>query len=67
MTQFLAKVSKELEQETIMQLVIYATDDDNSDVRATILNFLFKLHRNEFMNCFIKNDSKQSETLAQNA
>ena len=30
MTQFFAKVSKELNQETIMQLVIYATDDDFS-------------------------------------
>lgn len=67
MTQFLAKVSKELDQETIMQLVIYATDDNNSDVRATILNFLFKLHKDEFMNCFIKNDKNQGETLAQNA
>ena len=67
MTQFLAKVSKELDQETIMQLVIYATDDNNSDVRATILNFLFKLHKDEFMNCFIKNGQKQGEILAQNA
>lgn len=67
MAQFLAKSSKELEQGTIMQLVIYATDDDNSDVCATILNFLYKQHRNEFMNCFIKNGQKQSETLAQNA
>lgn len=67
MTQFLAKVSKELDQETIMQLVIYATDDDNSDVRAMILNFLFKLHKDEFMNCFIKNGQNQGETLAQNA
>ena len=67
MTQFLAKVSKELDQETIMQLVIYATDDNNSDIRATILNFLFKLHRDEFMNCFIKNGQNQGETLAQNA
>ncbi|MDE5910236.1 MAG: hypothetical protein K2H52_16085 [Lachnospiraceae bacterium] len=67
MTQLLAKVSKELDQETIMQLVIYATDDNNSDVRATILNFLFKLHRDEFMNCFIKNGQNQGETLAQNA
>ena len=66
-TQFLAKVSKELDQETIMQLVIYATDDDNSDVRATILNFLFKLYRDEFMDCFIKNGQNQGETLAQNA
>lgn len=67
MTQFLAKVSKELDQETIMQLVIYATDDNNSDIRATILNFLFKLHKDEFMNCFIKNGQKQGETLTQNA
>lgn len=67
MTQFLAKVSKELDQETIMQLVIYATNDDNSDVCATILNFLFKEHKEEFMNCFIKSSSKQGETLAQNA
>lgn len=67
MTQFLAKVSKELDQETIMQLVIYATDDNNSDIRATILNFLFKLHRDEFMNCFIKNGQNQGKTLAQNA
>lgn len=67
MTQFLAKVSKELDQETIMQLVIYATDDNNSDVRATILNFLFRLHKDEFMNCFIKNGQNQGETLAQNA
>lgn len=67
MTQFLSKVSKELDQETIMQLVIYATDDNNSDVRATILNFLFKLHKDEFMNCFIKNGQNQGETLARNA
>ena len=67
MTQFLAKVSKELDQETIMQLVIYATDDNNSDIRATLLNFLFKLHRDEFMNCFIKNGQNQGKTLAQNA
>ena len=67
MTQLLAKVSKELDQETIMQLVIYATDDNNSDIRATILNFLFKLHRDEFMNCFIKNGQNQGETLAKNA
>lgn len=67
MTQFLVKVSKELDQETIMQLVILATDDNNSKIRATILNFLFKLYKDEFMNCFIKNNPKQSETLAQNA
>lgn len=67
MAQFLAKVSKELDQETIMQLVIYATDDNNSAVRATILNFLYREHKDEFMNCFIKNGQKWGETLAQNA
>ena len=67
MKRFLAKVSKELDQETIMQLVIYATDDDNSDIRATILNFLFKLHKDKFMNCFIKNGQNQDKTLTQNA
>lgn len=66
-TQFLARVSKELDQATIMQLVIYATNDNNSDIRATILNFLYREHKDEFMNCFIKNKKKQSETLAQNA
>ena len=50
-----------------MQLVIYATDDNNSDVCATIMNFLFKLYRDKFMNCFIKNGQKQGEILAQNA
>lgn len=67
MTQFLEKVSKELDQETIMQLVIYATDDDNSAVRSTVLNFLFREHKDEFMNCFVKNMQKCGETLARNA
>lgn len=66
-TQFMTRVSKELDQETIMQLVIYATDDDNSDVRAAILNFLFKLHKDELLKCFIKKGQKQGEIFAQNA
>ena len=67
MTQFLAKVSKELDQETIMDLVIYAMDEHNSDLCVTILNFLYKLHKDELMNCFIKKGQKQGETLTQNA
>jgi len=67
MTRFLAKISNKLDQENIMQLVIYATNDNNSDVCATILKFLYKEHREEFMNCFIKNDQNQSKTLTQNA
>lgn len=54
MTQFLNKTSKNLDQATIMQLVIYATDDDNSDVCATILNFLLRKYKQELMNCFVK-------------
>ena len=67
MTQFINKASKDLDQETIMQLVIYATNDDNSDICATILNFLFREYREEFMSCFIKNGQNKSETLTQNA
>lgn len=59
MTQFMNRASKNLEQETIMQLVDYATKDENSDVRTTILNFLYKNHREKFMNCFVKNEQKQ--------
>lgn len=67
MTQFINKASKDLDQETIMQLVIYATNDDNSDICATILNFLFREHKEDFMNCFIKNGQNKSETLTQDA
>ena len=55
MTKFLNKASKNLDQETIMQLVIYATNDDNSDICATILNFLLKNYKEELMSCFKKN------------
>lgn len=55
MTKFLNKASKNLDQETIMRVVIYATDDDNSDICATILNFLLKNYKEELMSCFIKN------------
>lgn len=67
MTQFINRASKNLDQETVMQLVIYAMNDDNSDICATILNFLFREHRKEFMNCFIKNGQNKGESLTQNA
>ena len=67
MTQFLNKASNNLDQETIMQLIIYATNDKNSDICATILNFLFKEHREKFMNCFIKSGQNKGEILTQNA
>ncbi len=58
MNQFLNRASKSLDQETIMQLVIYALKDDNSDVSSIILNFLFREHHDEFMNCFVKKYQK---------
>lgn len=54
MSRFLNKASKNLDQETVMQLVNYAVKDENSDVCTTILNFLFREHRELFMNCFQK-------------
>lgn len=58
MNKFLNKAKKKLEPETIMQLVIYATDDDNKDVRNAILNFLFENYKGDFMDCFVKNRQK---------
>ena len=67
MKQFLNKTTsakrKYLDQETIMQLVLYATDDDNSSVCTTILNFLFNNYREEFMNCFVENNQKSDKKL----
>lgn len=54
MSRFLSRASKNLDQETVMQLVIYAVKDENSDVCTTILNFIFREHRELFMNCFQK-------------
>lgn len=71
MKQFLNKTTspkkKYLDQETVMQLVLYATDDDNSDVCTTILNFLFKNYREEFMNCFVKNNQKTDNIFDESA
>lgn len=71
MKQFLNKTTstkkKYLDQETVMQLVIYATDDDNSDVCTTILNFLFRNYREEFMNCFVGNEQKTNDIFDKSA
>ena len=53
MSRFLKRASKELEQATVMKLVCYAFEYDNSDVRATILNCLYREQREKFLNCFI--------------
>lgn len=52
MSRFLNRASKKLEQATVMRLVCYAFEYDNSDVRATILNGLYREHREKFLNCF---------------
>lgn len=65
MTQFLNRASNNLDDETIMQLVIYATNDDNSAVCKTILNFLFRNHKEKFVNCFVKKD-KNEEKICEN-
>lgn len=52
--QALNKISFNLDQETIMYLVCYAFSDNNKDVQAVILNFLYKEHKDQFLNCFVK-------------
>ena len=52
MSRFLNRASKKLEQATVMRLVCYAFEYDNSDVRATILNGLYREQREKFLNCF---------------
>ena len=57
MALFLNKVEKEIDQETVMRLVDYATMDSNSVVKATILNFLYReRYRDKLLNCFVENE-----------
>ena len=63
-TQFLHRAKKNLDQETIMQLVIFATKNDNSDICGVIFNFLYEAYRDEFLNCFVKNDQKIEKIIA---
>lgn len=66
MSQFMNKTNSELDQETVMRLVIFATDDSNKDVCATILNFLFRNHKDKFLNCFVKSVPKTNENFGNN-
>lgn len=56
----LKRVSKNLNQETIRQLVIFALDGENKRLRTTILNFLFNKYRHEFLSCFVRKEQKVS-------
>ena len=53
-TQFLNRVSKTLDQETVMHLLKETIKKENSDVTMTILNFLHKEYKEELLNCFVK-------------
>lgn len=60
LAQALNKVNSNLDQETIMYLVCYALNDDNKDVQAVILNFLYKNQKEQFLNCFVKNNKNRA-------
>ena len=69
-TQFLNRVSKTLDQETVMHLLKEAIKKENSDVTMTILNFLHKEYKEELLNCFVKvyqNDKKICKKLTKTA
>ena len=52
-TQFLNRVSKILDQETIMELVKKVIKE-NSDVTVIFVNFLYRQHKDDLLNCFKK-------------
>ena len=54
LTRYMNIANKNLEKETIMMLIRYTVKDKNSDVCTTILNFLYRNCKKEFMECFIK-------------
>lgn len=54
LTRYMNIANKNLEKEMIMMLIRYAVKDKNSDICATILNFLYRNCKDEFMWCFIK-------------
>ncbi len=58
---------KYLDQESVIQLVLFAINDDNSDVCTTILNFLFKNYNDEFLNCFVKSVPKRDKNFTKSA
>ena len=49
LTQALSKVNSNLDQDTIK----------NKDVQAVILNFLYKNQKEQFLNCFVKNNKNR--------
>lgn len=69
-SQFLQRVSKTLDQETVMGVVKEAIKKENSDVTMTVLNFLYREHKRELLKCFEKvyqNDENICEKLTKSA
>lgn len=62
MSNFLNKVNKYLDQDTVMQLVCNAFLEENSSIQTIILNFLYKEHQENFLKCF-KNGTKVDKNL----
>lgn len=67
LTRYMNIANKSLEKATIKTLIQYALKDKNSDVCTTILNFLFKNYKDEFMECFIKGDELNIKIQAESA
>lgn len=55
-----------LDQIVVAHLTLMAMRDSNSDVRNTILNFLYQMAPELFLKCFVKNEQKSEENLQQN-
>ena len=69
-SQFLNRVSKTIDQETVMQLLKEAIKEENGDVTMTILNFLYKEYKEELLKCFKKtnqNDENICEKIIKTA
>lgn len=55
-----------LDQIVVAHLTLMAMRDSNSDVRNTILNFLYQMAPKLFLKCFVKNEQKIEENLQRN-
>lgn len=55
-----------LDQIVVAHLTLMAMRDSNSDVRNTILNFLYQMAPELLLKCFVKNEQKAEENLQQN-
>lgn len=61
LNRFLNMTCGKVTKETVMQLILYATNPKHSDVQSSILNYLYKNHEKLFLNCFI--DGKKLEKI----